>query len=70
MRFLASTVHLIEWRTKFQRRKNVAENAATAARVDSLLNFETVKNYGTEEYEVDKYRDHILVLQVRSLINK
>lgn len=53
-----------EWRTKFQRRMNLADNQQKARSVDSLLNFETVKYYGAEQYEVSCYRDAILKFQV------
>lgn len=53
-----------EWRTKFQRRANLADNARNARSVDSLLNFETVKYYGAERYEVDGYRESILNFQM------
>lgn len=43
---------------------NLADNATTARSVDSLLNFETVKYYGAEQYEVNAYRDAILHFQV------
>lgn len=52
-----------EWRTKFQRRMNLASNAQKARSVDSLLNFETVKYYGAESYEVHNYRKTILDYQ-------
>lgn len=46
---------------------NLADNAAKARSVDSLLNFETVKYYGAESYEVDSYREAVLHFQVISL---
>ncbi|PNF43622.1 hypothetical protein B7P43_G03106 [Cryptotermes secundus] len=42
---------------------NLADNAQRARSVDSLLNFETVKYYGAEDYEVDSYREAILSFQ-------
>ncbi|XP_055602643.1 LOW QUALITY PROTEIN: ATP-binding cassette sub-family B member 6-like [Uranotaenia lowii] len=42
---------------------NLADNAQKARSVDSLLNFETVKYYGAEQYEVDCYRKAILKFQ-------
>lgn len=42
---------------------NLADNAQKARSVDSLLNFETVKYYGAEQYEVDAYREAILKFQ-------
>ena len=35
------------------------DNDARAKAVDSLLNFETVKYYSAEEFEVSRYRDAI-----------
>lgn len=43
---------------------NLADNAANARSVDSLLNFETVKYYGAEQFEVDQYNEAILNFQV------
>lgn len=58
-----TTILITEWRTKFQRRMNLSENALKARSVDSLLNFETVKYYGNEQYEVDAYREAIQTYQ-------
>lgn len=44
---------------------NLADNAQKARSVDSLLNFETVKYYGAEKYEVENYRKAILDFQVQ-----
>lgn len=62
--YIAATILVTEWRTKFQRRMNLANNAQNARSVDSLLNFETVKYYGAEAYEVESYRKAILDFQV------
>ncbi|XP_065206323.1 ATP-binding cassette sub-family B member 6 [Planococcus citri] len=61
--YLAFTVIITEMRTKYQRLMNLADNKAKAKSVDSLLNFETVKYYGAEEYEVAEYRKAILSFQ-------
>lgn len=61
---LAITIWVTEWRTKFIRRMNLADNETRARSVDSLLNFETVKYYGAETYEVDAFRDVIFKFQV------
>ncbi|KFB46836.1 hypothetical protein ZHAS_00014839 [Anopheles sinensis] len=61
--YIVATIMVTEWRTKFQRRMNLADNQQKARSVDSLLNFETVKYYGAEQYEVDCYRDAILKFQ-------
>lgn len=62
--YIVATICVTEWRTKFQRRMNLADNATKARSVDSLLNFETVKYYGAEEYEVSAFREAILKYQV------
>ncbi len=58
------TVFFTEWRTKYQRRLNKSSNKVRAECIDSLLNFETVKYYGAEEYEVRRYKEAVLALQV------
>lgn len=69
--YIMCTIAITEWRTKFQRQMNQADNEQRARSVDSLLNFETVKYYGAEQYEVDAYREAILKYQkeeFRSLV--
>jgi ATP-binding cassette subfamily B (MDR/TAP) protein 6 len=44
---------------------NVADNSMKARSVDSMLNFETVKYYGAEEYEVQAYKEAIMIYQVK-----
>ncbi|KAJ8682804.1 hypothetical protein QAD02_018596 [Eretmocerus hayati] len=61
--YIVATIGVTEWRTKFQRRMNLADNAQKARSVDSLLNFETVKYYGAEAYEVDCFKEAILNYQ-------
>ncbi|XP_017390707.1 ATP-binding cassette sub-family B member 6, mitochondrial isoform X1 [Cebus imitator] len=61
--YLALTIVVTEWRTKFRRAMNSQENAARARAVDSLLNFETVKYYNAEGYEVERYREAIIKYQ-------
>ncbi|XP_071057078.1 ATP-binding cassette sub-family B member 6 isoform X2 [Onthophagus taurus] len=62
--YILLTIVITEWRTKYQRRMNLADNATRARSVDSLLNFETVKYYGAEQYEVDAFREAIKTFQV------
>ena len=53
--YVLFTIAITEWRTKFRRDMNERDNAARAKAVDSLLNFETVKYYGAEIYEVERF---------------
>ncbi|XP_037011376.2 ATP-binding cassette sub-family B member 6 [Artibeus jamaicensis] len=61
--YLILTIVVTEWRTKFRRAMNAQENATQSRAVDSLLNFETVKYYNAEGYEVDRYGEAILKYQ-------
>ncbi|CAM8984046.1 unnamed protein product [Rhodiola kirilowii] len=57
--YVAFTLTVTQWRTKFRKIMNKADNDASTRAVDSLINYETVKYFNNEAYEVDKY-DHYL----------
>ena len=63
--FAGTTVYMTEWRTKYRRSMNLADNDQRTKSVDSMLNFETVKYFGAEPYEIDRYTQAILTYQVR-----
>ncbi|MGC1269231.1 MAG: ABC transporter ATP-binding protein/permease [Croceibacterium sp.] len=46
---------ITEWRTKLRAQMNDLDGLALARAVDSLLNYETVKYFGAEKREVDRY---------------
>ena len=46
---------LASWRTKFRKQANSADNAGATVAVDSLINFEAVKYFNNEKYEVGRY---------------
>uniref|UniRef100_A0A8C8HY22 Uncharacterized protein n=1 Tax=Oncorhynchus tshawytscha TaxID=74940 RepID=A0A8C8HY22_ONCTS len=58
------TIIITEWRTKYRRDMNTQDNNAKSKAVDSLLNFETVKYYNAENYEVNRFEDAILKYQI------
>ncbi|KAF7731683.1 Homocysteine S-methyltransferase 1 [Apophysomyces ossiformis] len=62
--YLFVTVAMTEWRTKFRRRMIDLDNFARTKAVDSLLNFETVKYYGAEGFEINRYKNAVLEYQV------
>ncbi|XP_056319073.1 ATP-binding cassette sub-family B member 6 isoform X2 [Danio aesculapii] len=62
--YLTLTIFITEWRTKYRRDMNTQDNNAKSKAVDSLLNFETVKYYNAESYEVSRFEDAILKYQV------
>ena len=49
------TVSSTEWRLQFRRTMNEKDQLATTRSVDALLNYETVKYFGNEEYEAHRY---------------
>ncbi|XP_068165594.1 ATP-binding cassette sub-family B member 6-like [Antennarius striatus] len=61
--YLTVTIIIAEWRTKYYRDTNNNDNKAKAQAVDSLLNFETVKYYNTQNYEVNRFKDAFLKYQ-------
>ncbi|VAH40443.1 unnamed protein product [Triticum turgidum subsp. durum] len=57
--YIVFTLALTQWRTKFRTAMNKADNASGAVAVDSLLNYETVKYFNNEQFEVQKYDKYL-----------
>jgi ATP-binding cassette subfamily B protein len=53
--YILFTVLVTEWRTHFRRTMNDMDSKANVRAIDSLLNYETVKYFGNEEYEARRY---------------
>ena len=53
--YIFFTVAVTEWRNKFIREANQADNTTNSRAVDSLLNYETVKYFNNEAYEAKIY---------------
>ena len=53
--YIAWTLTVTGWRTKFRRLMNESDSDAMHKVVDSLLNFETVKYFGNEEHEARRF---------------
>jgi ATP-binding cassette, subfamily B, heavy metal transporter len=53
--YIAFTVLVTEWRTNFRKQMNDLDSKANTRAVDSLLNYETVKYFGNEEFEAKRY---------------
>ncbi|RIB18679.1 hypothetical protein C2G38_2085056 [Gigaspora rosea] len=62
--YILATICITEWRTKFRREMIELDNDSRAKAVDSLLNFETVKYYNAERFEVQRYDDAIKKYQI------
>ncbi|MEM6649783.1 MAG: ABC transporter ATP-binding protein/permease [Pseudomonadota bacterium] len=55
--YFAFTILSTEWRLKFRREMNQKDQLANTRSVDALLNYETVKYFGNESYEANRYND-------------
>jgi ABC-type transport system involved in Fe-S cluster assembly fused permease/ATPase subunit len=53
--YIAFTIVVTEWRTHFRREMNELDSKANTRAIDSLLNYETVKYFGNEEWEAQRY---------------
>ena len=53
--YITWTVMVTDWRLKFRRRMNESDQEATTKAIDSLLNYETVKYFGNENHEAERF---------------
>ena len=53
--YTAFTITTTSWRTKFRKQANAADNQGATVAVDSLINYEAVKYFNNEKYEVGRY---------------
>jgi ATP-binding cassette subfamily B protein len=65
--YVAFTVTVTEWRTKFRRRMNEIDSVAHSKAIDSLLNYETVKYFGNEDFEARRYDESLEKLRRAAL---
>lgn len=65
--YTAFTIWTTAWRTKFRRQTNAADNKASTVAVDSLINYEAVKYFNNEKFEIARY-DKALAQYERSSI--
>ena len=57
--YITFTVLVTEWRMEIRRRANELDSKANTRAVDSLLNYETVKYFGNEEFEARRYDENL-----------
>ena len=53
--YIVFTISVTDWRTHFRRTMNDLDSKANTKAIDSLINYETVKYFGNEEYEAGRY---------------
>jgi len=57
--YIAFTIAITEWRMDIRRRANELDSGANTRAIDSLLNYETVKYFGNEEFEARRYDENL-----------
>ncbi|XP_068668673.1 ABC transporter B family member 25, mitochondrial [Aristolochia californica] len=57
--YVAFTLIVTQWRTKFRQAMNKADNDASSRAIDSLINYETVKYFNNEAFEEKKYDEFL-----------
>ncbi|MBT5635665.1 MAG: ABC transporter ATP-binding protein/permease [Gammaproteobacteria bacterium] len=57
--YITTTFLITNWRMKFRVEMNQRDSEASTRAVDSLINYETVKYFGNERYELDQYDEQM-----------
>jgi len=57
--YITFTILVSEWRIEIRRTANELDSKANTRAIDSLLNYETVKYFGNEEYEARRYDENL-----------
>ena len=57
--YIVFTMVVTEWRMKYRITMNTYDSQANTQAIDSLLNYETVKYFGNEPYELRRYDDSL-----------
>ncbi len=70
MVYVTFSVKVTEWRTRFVREANARDNQSNSRAVDSLLNFETVKYFGNERFESERYDEDLVEWENARLKNR
>ncbi|MSP83503.1 MAG: ABC transporter ATP-binding protein/permease [Alphaproteobacteria bacterium] len=68
--YVAYTLAITEWRTKFRRAMNDMDGEANTKAIDSLINYETVKYFGNEDHEARRYDGALRSYERAAVISK
>ena len=68
--YVAFTLIITEWRMVFRRTMNDMDSKANTRAIDSLLNYETVKYFGNERFEAQRYDESLQVWESAAVRNQ
>jgi ATP-binding cassette, subfamily B, heavy metal transporter len=68
--YIALTLVVTEWRMIFRRTMNDMDSKANTQAIDSLLNYETVKYFGNESWEAQRYDSHMQKWEAAAIRNQ
>src|SRR5512140_1595423 len=68
--YVVFTLVVTEWRMVFRPTMNDMDSKANTRAIDSLINYETVKYFGNERYEVHRYDDQMQHWEVSAVRNQ
>lgn len=57
--YVIFTIVVTNWRTRIRREANELDSAASSRAIDSLINYETVKYFNNEQWELDRYDEQM-----------
>ena len=58
--YVVFTITVTNWRTQFRREANEQDSKANTKAIDALINYETVKYFGNEEIEAQRYDKNLI----------
>jgi ATP-binding cassette subfamily B protein len=67
--YVAYSVWITEWRTRFVREANLRDNESNTRAIDSLLNYETVKYFGNERFEAERFDEGLAAWETARMKN-
>lgn len=68
--YIAFSLIVTEWRMRFRRTMNELDSKANTRAIDSLLNYETVKYFGNEDFEAGRYDRNLEKWQEAAIKNQ
>jgi len=68
--YIVYTLIITEWRMRFRRAMNDMDSKANNQAIDSLLNYETVKYFNNEQYELNRYDETLATWETSAIKNQ